>query len=203
MPSTIIQLYREILSAAAIALTCLAFLPYLMGILRGSVRPHVFSWFIWGLTTCVVFLAQIAAEGGVGAWPIGISGLFTLTIAALAWIRRADVSISRVDWVLFLAALSSLPFWYATSDPLWAVVILTGVDLLGFGPTLRKAYAAPRSESVLFFALMAVRNGLVVLALEHHSVTTILFPATIGLACLAIIGILSVRRRAVAQTGHG
>ncbi|EGV31919.1 hypothetical protein ThidrDRAFT_1804 [Thiorhodococcus drewsii AZ1] len=203
MPHPTVELYREILSATAIALTCLAFLPYLMGILRGSVRPHVFSWIVWGLTTSVVFLAQMAAEGGVGAWPIGVSGLFTLSIAVLAWIRRADVSISSVDWVLFLAALSSLPFWYATSDPLWAVVVLTGVDLLGFGPTIRKAYQAPRSESILFFMLMAVRNGLVVLALEHHSVTTVLFPATIGLACLAIIGILSVQRRALAQTGHG
>ncbi|EXJ13931.1 hypothetical protein [Imhoffiella purpurea] len=196
------QPIREALSAAAIALTCLAFLPYLRGILRGRVRPHLFSWFIWGLTTCVVFIAQIAAEGGVGAWPIGVSGLFTLLIAGLAWIRRGDVSIVGADWAFLLAALSSLPLWYATSDPLWAVAVLTGVDLLGFGPTIRKAYRQPRSESIAFFVLMAARNGLVVLALERHSVATVLFPAAIGLACLAVIAILWVRRAIEAQTLH-
>ena len=63
---------KEFLSAIAIALTLIAFLPYIRSILRGKTKPHVFSWLIWGTTTFVVFLAQLADEGGVGAWPITI-----------------------------------------------------------------------------------------------------------------------------------
>jgi hypothetical protein len=94
--------------------------------------------------------------------------------------------------------LSSLPLWYLTSDPLWAVVILTTVDALGFGPTMRKAYHFPHSESVLFFALFATRNLLVVLALEQYSVTTVLFPAVIAAACLLLMALMTYRRRALA-----
>ena len=167
--------YKEILSAIAIALTFAAFVPYIRTIIGGTTKPHVFSWVIWGSTTFAVFLAQLEGKGGVGAWPIGVSGSITIFIAWLAYLKQADITITRTDWLFFISALSSLPLWYFTSDPLWAVVILTTVDVLGFGPTFRKAYSSPHSESLLFFALFAVRNILVILALEHYSVTTVLF----------------------------
>jgi len=46
---------KETLSALATGLTLLAFLPYILRILSGTVRPHVFSWVIWGTTTFIVF----------------------------------------------------------------------------------------------------------------------------------------------------
>lgn len=190
--------YKETLSAVAIALTFAAFVPYIRAIVRGAARPHVFSWVIWGTTTFVVFLAQLEGKGGVGAWPVGISGSITILIACLAYVKRADIKITTTDWLFFVAAVSSLPLWYLTSDPMWAVVILTIVDVLGFGPTVRKAYSFPHSESLLFFALFAARNILVVMALENYSVTTVLFPAVIAAACVSLTAVVTVRRRALA-----
>jgi len=189
---------KEIFGATAIAITLYAFYPYIRGILRGSVKPHVFSWIIWGTTTLVVFLAQLEAGGGVGAWVVGVSASITLCIAVLAWRQRADISITALDWVFFVAALSSLPLWYLTASPLWAVVVLTTVDLLGFGPTLRKAYNFPESESLLFFGLFLVRNLLVVLALEQYSVTTWLFPLAVAAACGLLMALIVIRRRVLA-----
>jgi hypothetical protein len=51
---------------------------YIHSIQQGTTKPHVFSWVIWGSTTFVVFLAQLADKGGAGAWPIGVSGIITL-----------------------------------------------------------------------------------------------------------------------------
>lgn len=191
--------YKEFLGAVAIALTLVAFFPYIVSIIHGTIRPHVFSWVIWGTTTFVVFLAQLEDGGGIGAWPIGVSGIITIFIALLAYIRRADISITRTDRLFLAAALSSLPFWYFTSDPLWAVVILTVVDVLGFGPTLRKAYMLPHSESLLFFGLFTTRNLIVIAALENYSVTTVLFPAVIATACMLLLVVITYRRHVVAQ----
>jgi hypothetical protein len=187
--------YKEILSAVAIALTFAAFYPYIRAIIQGAIRPHVFSWLVWGATTFVVFLAQLEDDGGAGAWPIGVSGSITVFIALLAYVKRSDISITGSDWLFFVLAMSSLPFWYFTSNPLWAVVILTTVDVLGFGPTVRKAYAFPHSESLRFFALVTARNLIVILALENYSVTTVLFPAVIAAACMALIAMIAYRRR--------
>lgn len=191
--------YKETLSAIAVALTFIAFYPYVSSILRGETRPHVFSWVIWGTTTFVVFLAQLKGGGGVGAWPIGVSGCITIFVAITAYIKRADISMTRTDWLFFIAAMSTLPLWYFTSDPLWAVVILTTVDVLGFGPTIRKAYARPYSESLLFFVIFTARNLIVILALENYSITTVLFPAVVAVACMALM-IMMLYRRRVATT---
>lgn len=193
--------YKQLLSAISIAITLAAFYPYLRDILRGSVRPHVFSWIIWGSTTFIVFLAQIQGGGGVGAWPVGVSATITIGVAVLAYLKRADLTIAVVDWVFFVAAISSLPLWYFTTDPMWAVVLLTTVDVLGFGPTLRKAYADPYSESALFFSMFMVRNVLVVLALENYSITTVLFPAAIAVTCAAMVAMLVLRRRGMSRAG--
>ena len=192
-------MYKEMVSAVAIVLTLIAFYPYIRSIILGEVKPHVFSWVIWGSTTFVVFLAQVKDSGGVGAWPIGVSGLVTIFVAMLAYIKRSDNTITKIDGLFFISAMSSLPLWYFTSNPLWAVIILTTVDVLGFGPTLRKSYIDPYSESLLFFGLFMVRNILVIIALENYSFTTVLFPAVIALACALLMMMLLSRRYVVVR----
>lgn len=189
---------KQLFSAVAITLTFVAFLPYIRSIRRGETKPHVFSWFIWGITTFMVFIAQLAGRGGVGAWPIGVSGVITIYIALLAYVKRSDLLITTTDWVFFFAALSALPFWFLTSDPMWAVVILTVVDVLGFGPTVRRAWSHPREESIGFFGMFAARNLFVILALEHYSLTTALFPAAVGFACVIVVLLLAYRRSLLA-----
>ncbi len=186
---------KEALSAIAIFLTFIAFMPYILSIHRGETKPHVFSWIIWGSTTFVVFLAQLQGKGGLGAWPIGVSGVVTMYVAMLAYSKRGDISITPGDWLFLVLAMFSLPLWYLTNDPWWAVLILTGVDLLGFGPTIRKAYSFPFDEQWVFYLLFALRNGLALLALEQYSATTVLFPAATGAACLCLIGVIGYRRQ--------
>jgi hypothetical protein len=188
-------IYKELFSTAAIALTFIAFLPYIRSILQGITRPHVFTWVIWGAVTFVVFLAQLADGGGVGAWPIGVSGMITLYVAFLAFTGKSDTTITRTDWLFLLFAMTSLPFWYFTSDPLWAVVILTAVDVSGFGPALRKALIRPFEEKLAFYMIIAVRNIFSMVALEHYSLTTVLFPAVTAIVCLLFALLVANRRR--------
>ena len=189
-------MYKQLLGAIAIGLTIIAYYPYIRSIIQGKTKPHVFSWVIWGTSTCIVFLAQLADKGGAGAWVIGFSGIISIYVAFLAYIKRSDSSITRIDWLFFIVAMTALPIWYLTSDPLWAVVILTTVDVLGFVPTFRRSYILPFEEQLMFYVVMALRNLVVLSALENYSLTTVLFPATIALACL-IFSLMVVYRRRV------
>jgi hypothetical protein len=86
-----------------------------------------------------------------------------------------------------------------TSNPLIAVVLLTGVDLAGFGPTFRSAYARPHDERMGFYLLGTVRNGLAIAALEQYSLTTVLFPAAVGVACFVFVAMVAYRRAQLAK----
>jgi hypothetical protein len=188
------MLYKELLSSFAIALTFIAFIPYITSILRNKTQPHAFSWVIWASVTFIIFLAQLSDGGGAGAWPIGVSGIITLFVAILAYLKKSDHMIVKKDWVFFIMAMSAIPLWYITSNPLWAVVILTSVDLLGFAPTFRKAYSYPGEEQLTFYTLIACRNLIATVALEHYSLTTMLFPMATAIACILLIQMVIYRR---------
>ena len=192
-------MYKELLSAFAIALTFIAFVPYITSILQNKTQPHAFSWIVWGSVTFIIFLAQLADGGGAGAWPIGVSGIITLFVAILAYLKKSDHMIVKKDWLFFIMALTAIPFWYVTSNPLWAVLILTTVDLLGFVPTFRKAYSYPYEEQLTFYIIITCRNLIAIVALEHYSLTTILFPAATALACTLFIQMVIYRRTIIKQ----
>ena len=196
MPS--FTLAKELFGLVALVLTFVAFYPYVRSTLKGETKPHVFSWFIWGVGTVVVFFAQLSDDGGYGAWVIGISGLITFSIALVAWAKSGDKTIVPMDWVFFGLAATALPLWFFADSPLAAVAILTVVDLLGFGPSVRKAYSQPHEENAAFFAIGALRNGFVLLALANYSWITMLFPAAIGLACLLFVALIVARRSILA-----
>lgn len=188
------EIDKPLLSMLANTLTVMAYLPYTHSIYNGQTRPHVFSWIIWGLATGIAFLAVLQAQGGAGAWPIGLSCLVSLFVAGLAFVKRADITITRTDWGLFIAALAAILVWVAADDPLWAVVLITLVELLGFGPTFRKTWFRPHSESISFLAILIVRNALIISALNEHTLTTVLFPAAAALACGLLVAIMVLRR---------
>ena len=195
MPET--SLYKEASSAIAFILTYALYVPYIRSIRQRTTVPHVFSWLVWAFGTFVVFFAQLADGAGIGAWPIGFSACITSYIALLSYRVRAHIEVTRQDWVLFSLALLAIPGWMIASDPFWAVLFLTSADLLGVGPTLRLSYHNPHQEQLGVFALGSFRNLFVVLALEHYSWTTVLFPAAVGIGCAFVALFLAFRRTCV------
>ncbi len=194
---------KTLFSTAAILLTIAAFVPYIISSVKNETKPHVFTWVVWSLTTIVVFFAEYKSGAGSGAWPIGVSASLTVLIATIAFLKKADLTIKKIDWVFFILALLSIPLWYFTSNPMWAVIILTSVDLLGFGPTIRKAYDSPREESAVFFSLMFGHYTFTVLALEHYELTTLLFPVAVGIGCLLLLVLLVYRRKMLGRKRSG
>lgn len=192
------EIDKPLFSILATMLTVLAYLPYVYSIFQGKTRPHVFTWIIWGLATGIAFLVTLAEHGGAGAWPIGFSAAVSLFVAVVAYVKRADISITRMDWLFFIAALVAMPVWRVADDPLWAVMLITLIELLGFGPTMRKAWFLPYSESMSFLAILVVRNMLIIAALGQYSLTIVLFPGVAAVACLVLIVIMVWRRPQVA-----
>ena len=188
-------LSKELLSILATALTLLSFYPYIRSIMKEETKPHVFSWVIWGVTTCLVFTAQLSGGGGIGAWPTALSGLLSLYIAVLAYRYKSDMAITRTDWICLVSAFASMGIWSLTADPLWAVIVLTLIDTLGFLPTIRKAYHRPFEEHMTMYVIIFFRNLVGMLALETYSTTTLLFPVVMSLSIVIVVPIVLWRRR--------
>jgi len=170
---------------------------YLWQLLRHTIKPHIFSWIIWGLLGLTGFAAQYAAKAGPGCWAMGVSSLFCFVIAA-AGIFYGEKSITRGDWICFILLLSAIPAWMATNNPLWAVVIVSAIDAGAFYPTFRKSWANPHDEGVTAFYIYALQMVFSLAAMESFTVTTALYPAVILVMNLVLTSTLLYRRRLLA-----
>jgi hypothetical protein len=78
--------------------------------------------------------------------------------------------------------------------PAISAVLASFVNVLGFGPTLTKAWARPHSDSVTVFLLNSVKFIPSFFALDTLSIATCAFPATLVVANAAVAAIIYLRR---------
>lgn len=169
-------------------LTLLGYSFYFSSILRGVTKPHVFSWIIWGIVNGIVCAGQYVDGAGAGSWVAGTTSLLCFIIVGLG-LRQGEKNITPSDWVAFIGALTTIPVWYFTNNPLGAVVLATLIDVLGCYPTFRKSWNRPQDENLPTWTISALRSGLSFFALENYTWVTAIFPIAMiftngGGACL-------------------
>ena len=190
---------QEILGGLAVALGLFGYVFYVRGILQGKVKPHTFSWFVWGLLTAIAFFAQVSEGGGAGAWVTGVTALCSFGFAAVGLGASSRVFIAKSDWIFFISALLTIPIWYFTGNPLWSVIIITLVDAVAFAPTFRKAFSHPETENGWTYTLSGLKFVISLFALESFTWTTALYPISLVIANLSFVLMLVWRKQAMAS----
>jgi hypothetical protein len=170
--------YQIILGTISTVLVLVGYLTYFKEAMFGGTKSHAFSWLIWGVMNVLIFFASTSKGGGAGAWALGASGALNFVIFGIA-LFKGEKEITRSDEVCLLAALLGTAFWAITANPLWSVIIITGVDGIGFIPTFRKAYKKPAEESVTIFVLSTISYFISLFALQTINLVTFLYPASL------------------------
>lgn len=186
--------HEDALAVLSAVIGTIGMVPYVVAILRRQTKPHIFTWFIWGLISAIVTSVQFSKGGGAGAWAMAVVALSCLGIAALAC-KYGEKDITRSDWLAFLTALLAIPLWYFTSDPIWSVLLVSAIDAVAFYPTIRKSWLKPLEESVFNFVCGNIRFLLAIFALEQFSLTNVLYPLTVVVLNTGFIVMVLWRRR--------
>lgn len=178
---------KEVLGVLAVALGLFGYIFYVRGILQGKVKPHAFTWFVWGLLTGIAFIAQIVKGGGAGAWVTGVTAICSFGFTVVGLRSSSREFISKSDWIFFICALLTIPIWYFTQNPLWAVIVITITDFIAFIPTIRKAFFNPETENSWTYTLSGLKFVISLFALESFTWTTALYPASLVIANFAFV----------------
>lgn len=186
--------YHAVFGAVGVCVEIVSAIPYFRDIFKGNTKPHIFTWFGWGLVNTVVLVAQIVSGAGPGAFVTALISLSCFSAAFLA-LFYGEKHITKGDWACLIGSLVAIGLWIVTSNAFLAVIIVSIADLLAFIPTFRKAYWKPHEETLATFSLGAVRDVCAILALDSLLIVNWLYPATLLLSDSGFSLMLIVRRR--------
>jgi hypothetical protein len=158
--------HTYIFAALAVFVSIMRYGTYLLSIYKKETKPHVLSWFNWGLVVAIGAVAQFKLDGGLSAWVLTFVSSVCFFISILA-IKIGEKNITKSDVITFVLALLIIPLWQTTQNAFIAIISLIIIDSLSYYPTFRKSWSNPWGEpphsyywagSRYFFALFTIDN---------------------------------------------
>ncbi len=186
--------YKALLGVIAVVIGFIGYVPYFRDIYRGKTKPHAFSWLVWGVLTGIAFVGQVVSGGGAGAWVTGFTAIACIIIFILA-LRKGRKDFPFIDWASLVGAGFALLLWFATDNPLAAVILVSVIDMLGFVPTFRKTFVRPNEETTFTYLMSSLKFVIAMFALQHYSLVTVLYPLSLILTNAAFIALQVTRRK--------
>lgn len=186
----------SILGVVGAVLVVWSFVPYIQHILKKTIEPHIYTWFIWSVTHAIAALAIFEGDGGVfAATAVAAGGVLSFIIFILS-LKHGSKNITTFDTVTLVTALAAIFMWWQLDHPEWAIITISLIDLLGFVPTLRKTWKKPKSEPVGPWVLYALGNIAAFFALTIYTVMTSFYIIAMIIASSALVAVIMYRKRA-------
>lgn len=185
---------KEVIGIIAASLVFIAYIPYLRDIFKGKTKPHPYSWFVWGFNTALLFALQISHGAGAGAYTTATVTVVTFFVCILG-IKYGTKDIKLIDTVCLILALIAGVIWLFAKQPTFSAILVVAIDMIGFAPSVRKAWSKPNEETLSLWSLNSFRHALSILAIQSYSIITVLNPATWAVANFVFSLVLVSRRR--------
>ena len=186
--------FEEYMGAIAFLMGLVGAVMYIRTILLGLTTPHLYTWLVFTILTTIGFFAQLTDNAGPGSWMMAITAISCGTIAVLS-LKYGEKNITKSDKIALIASLFAILPWLLTEDPLLSVILISVIDGVAMYPTLRKSWHRPDQENLKTFAIANVKSVIGIMALNHISVTTALYPLSIVIINTALITLCLYRRQ--------
>jgi hypothetical protein len=191
--------WRDALGILSVVMAILAAVIYVFQTLRGEVRPHPLSWFLFGILSATGYWVQRDQGANQGSWTLLAMTIICFLFVA-ASVARGERSFSRQEWAFAVSGGAVFVVYLFTREANIAAALTTVVDALGYGPTFIRGWTHPRKDSVTSFALNGAKFVPSLMAMDPISFATSFYPATLLVLNAAVSIMLVMRRRAVAQS---
>jgi hypothetical protein len=187
--------FKSLMGASSVAIMLVAYAIYIWQTAREEgVRPHPFSWFLWGFVTGVAYLVQVSRGAGAGSWVVGLTSLICFLIGAFSFFKHPR-QFSAFDWLSLATGLAVFGFYLVSRKPTESAILATATDVIGYASTIRQGWREPEKDSATSFALNSAKFVPSIFALNSYSVATCLYPATLVVMNAGVAAMLLMRRK--------
>lgn len=163
-----------ILTILAIIFAIIGNSKYFFDTLKGTTKPHPYTWLIWSIVSGVTFFGQYLKGAGIAAIPTLTAEIFTIIIFLFS-LKYGFKKINKKDHYFLAAALLALLSWFITSDPTIAVIIVVIIDVIAFLPTIRKSLNLhSKNETAMLYVMNVLRHLITLYLLASFNIATAL-----------------------------
>lgn len=155
-------------------LIIIAYLPYIISILKNKTEPSKTTWFILFLIGLITFFAYkgVGAHATLGVALANVIGPFIIFILAL---KFSDWK-NKGDFKYLIISVVAIVLWQIYDSPLIGLIFNLLADFIAFTPTMVKSYLSPKTESLLAWCLFTVGNIINLFAIEQWEFGIFIYP---------------------------
>lgn len=191
---------KTVLGVVAVFITIVSYFPYILDIIKGKTKPHIYSWFLFGFITLIAFALQVRGGAGFGSTATFVAAMLIVTVFFLSLKNWNNQTATLMDKLFFGLTILALILWLVAKQPIVSAILITLTNLLAYGPTIRKSWSQPHTETQLFFRMNILRFALIIVSLENYSILTALYPVSEFLIHCFMAGLLFVRSIKIKET---
>lgn len=173
------------------AIAALAFVPYIISILHGHTKPNRATWAIWSMAGIILASSYYAAGARDTIW-VTISYAVFYCFVFLLSLKYGVGGYAKFDLACLAGATVGLGLWMSTNDPVVTVYIMSGVNLLGILPTLKKVHKDPDSENKLAWSMDVTAAALNLFAISGIALHIWVYPISSFIGNLAVVLLLYI-----------
>jgi len=176
--------------------TFFSYFIYFRSIIKWESKPHVISWFIWGLISFVIFSIQIYDNAWIWAFNIWFVAFLCFLIAFIS-LKKWSTKINKSDYISLAFWVLSIILWIFSNNPFFSVILLILVDIFWFIPTILKSIKKPFEETEVAYFLAWEWYLMSIFAMENISFLTVWFVIETCFFNLFLASIIFFRKKAL------
>ncbi len=188
---------KVVLGVVAGVIAFLAYIVYVVSILRGKSKPNRATWWIWAFMGLIVGLSYYSSGAENTIWVPFVEFIGPLSIALLS-IKYGEGGLdNKTDLICLLGAVLSVILWIIFNNPVVALVTSLVVDSFAIIPTIKKSYLRPEGEDFWAWFGTGVADSLNMFAVERFTFAILLYPIYMLVSDLIIITILFLKKNGI------
>ena len=172
--------------------------PYIRDVLRGKTKPHRMAEFIWLVLDAIAVASQLA-KGGTWSVIMPAVGTLELTVGFILSLKYGMGGTSKKDIAALVLSGLGLVMWYFTNEPLFALLIVVGIDLIGTSLVVIKTYHHPHTETFSTWFLSFIAGLFAAAAVGRWTFALLIYPLSVALGNGAICWTILTRRNVSAK----
>lgn len=169
---------------------------------KQGVDPPLSTWLIFIAATIIGF-ATYLKNGGInrplteGALPLSDVVMCAIVALTLVFFGSRGLAFKPFERVYVVGLVLILVYWYFTSDPWWSNILVQGLIMVGFIPTIQNMFREGRNtESFLFWLLVLVGSAIACYPayrawVEHGSSLVLIYSARATIACSSLLALMT------------